>query len=261
MSGGDQILIGEIVALISRIDLGEVERVIAVVIIAGSVLNDWGDPYSGEAQCLDVVELVGKTLEVAAPCGVGVGVVCLLVIPAVNVVAGVAVIETGGNDEVDGILTHIDRSVIVRLIRILLTETSVSVPPLAGRTGELLADLAGQILSAVGQQEVDFRSVSKSIGVPCRAGLGRVFGHLNAGIGAFLVGRKRIPVIDVGNLFGVFHMDNDAVGAGLSRVDISSQRFDINISAGISDLFICRLCRDNSSRDDQGKAHQQRQNT
>ena len=40
-------------------------------------------------------------------------------------------------------------------------------------------------------------------------------------------------------------MDNDAVGAGLSRVDISSQRFDINISAGISDLFICRLCRDN----------------
>ena len=252
MSGGDQILIGEIVALVSGVDLREVERVIAMIVIAGRVLDNGRDPYRGEAQRLDVVELIGKTLEVAAPCGVGIGVVRLLVIPAVNIVAGIAVIETGGDDKVDGILTHINRSIIIRNIRILLAETSVSVPPLTGRAGELLADLTGELGCTVGQLEVDFGCILESIGVPCGAGLGRIPVHLDTGISAFLVGRKRIPVIDVGNLIGAVYMDDDAVGAGICN---------IGLNRNIGDLFICRLCRDNSSRNDQRKAQEQCQNT
>ena len=155
MGGGDQILIGEIVALITGIDLTEVERVIAVIIIAGSILYDRGDPYGGEAERLDVIELIGKSLEVAAPRGVGIGVVRLLVIPAVYVVARVAVIETGGDNKVDGVLTHIDAGVIIFLIGVLLIETAVSVPPLAGVARQLLADLSGETGSTVGQQEID----------------------------------------------------------------------------------------------------------
>ena len=47
-------------------------------------------------------------------------------------------------------------------------------------------------------------------------------------------------------------MDDDAVGAGICN---------IGIRRNIGDLLICRLCRDNSSGDDQRKAHQQCQNT
>ena len=253
MRRGDQILIGEVRALVAGVDLRKVEGMVAVVVITGGVLDDRSNPYRGEAQRLDVVELVGKTFEVAAPRGVGIGVVRLLIIPAVNVVAGIAVIETGGDDEVDGVLAHINAGVVICFIRILLAETAVSVPPLARGTGQLVRDLA--VLGgggAVGQQEVDLRSVTESIGVPSRTGLGHIALHRNTGIGCLFVGGQCVPVVDVGNLVGAFHMDDDAVRAGLG---------DLGIGSNIGDIFIGSLCGDNGNREDHRKAHQKRQNT
>ncbi len=94
-------------ALIAEVYFREVHGVVAVEVGAGSVLHYRGDPDGGEAESLDVVELVDEALEVAAPVGVTVGNLDVLVIPAAYVVGGVTVIETGGHGEVDGFIAEI----------------------------------------------------------------------------------------------------------------------------------------------------------
>ena len=97
----DKILICEIGGLVTHINSSKVECMVAVVVITGGICYNRGNPNCREAKCLDVIKLIGKTFEISAPCGVFVGVTCLGVIPAMNVVACVAVIETGCDDKVD----------------------------------------------------------------------------------------------------------------------------------------------------------------
>ena len=91
----NKVLIGEVRAFITEVYRAEVHSVVAVVVVTRGVCNNGSYPDCVKAERLDVVELVGKTFEVAAPCRVGIGVVSVAVVPAVNVVAGVAVIKTG----------------------------------------------------------------------------------------------------------------------------------------------------------------------
>ena len=104
---------------------------VAVVIVAGAVLNYRCDPNSGEAERLDVVKLVDKALEVASPSRVGIRVVSLCVIPAVYVVACVAVVESRCDNEVDGVLTHICAlpvSAVAAVIGVLCVPSAALVP-------------------------------------------------------------------------------------------------------------------------------------
>ena len=101
----NQVLIGSALTLIADVNSGHVHRMIAVVVIAAAVGNNRRNPDSGKAQCLEVVELVNQALEVAAPCRVGGRVVGGAVVPAVNVVAAVAVIKARGHNKINGILT------------------------------------------------------------------------------------------------------------------------------------------------------------
>ncbi len=76
---------------------------VAVVVEAGAVLHRRRHPDGGEAEILDVVELGDQTLEVATPLGIP----RLVAIPVVVVVAGIAIIEAGSQQEVDALGTKI----------------------------------------------------------------------------------------------------------------------------------------------------------
>ena len=156
----DQILIISAFALITGIDGAEIKGVIAVVVIARSVGYNRRDPDGGKAERLDVIELVDQTLEVASPSGVGVGVVRFFVVPAVDVVALVAVIETGGDDKVDRILTEIG-SVNIRTgsgCGFLVIPLVTLVPPFTGVAGKL-----GRLLAVYNKQHIDFCRVAESV--------------------------------------------------------------------------------------------------
>ncbi len=76
---------------------------VAVVVEAGAVLHRRRHPDGGEAEILDVVELGDQPLEVATPLGIP----RLVAIPVVVVVAGIAIIEAGSQQEVDALGTKI----------------------------------------------------------------------------------------------------------------------------------------------------------
>ena len=56
-------------------------------------------------------------------------------------------------------------------------------------------------------------------------------------------------------------MDDDAVGAGLSRVNVSGEINNLRLSRDVGDILVSRLRGDNRNGDDHRKAHQQCQNT
>ena len=93
------------VCLVAAVHFGEVACVVAVVVVAGSVLHDWGNPDSGEAEGFDVVETFDDTFEVATPSRVAH--VVLLRVPTLGVVRWVAVVETGGHEEIDTLVTEV----------------------------------------------------------------------------------------------------------------------------------------------------------
>ncbi|MNQ91255.1 hypothetical protein D3C85_1066270 [compost metagenome] len=92
--------------------LGEVQRPVAVVGVEGEVallaaadeavhlLHHGGDPDGVHAEALDVVELLGQPLEVAAMPGGDLVLAILLAAEAV-IVGGVAVVEAVGQQEID----------------------------------------------------------------------------------------------------------------------------------------------------------------
>ena len=86
------------------VDFREVHGMVAVVIEAGSILHNRSDPDGGKAECLDVVEFVDESLEVAAPFGV---IDVVDAIPAVDVVVGVTIIESRGHREIDGFIAEV----------------------------------------------------------------------------------------------------------------------------------------------------------
>ncbi|SCE42536.1 hypothetical protein GA0115253_1052010 [Streptomyces sp. Termitarium-T10T-6] len=104
----DEVLVGGSGRLEPRVDLVEVVAVVAVVVVVRAVEHDRGDPDRGEAEPLDVVELLHQALEVPPEHGVVVGRVAgLLVLAAAPVVRGVAVVEAGGEHEVDRVLAGV----------------------------------------------------------------------------------------------------------------------------------------------------------
>jgi hypothetical protein len=80
---------------------------VAVIVISRSILHDGVDPDSGEAECLDIVELVDEALEVTAPARVFGRLLAFLIVSAQHVVAGVTIVETSGEDEVDTLVTEV----------------------------------------------------------------------------------------------------------------------------------------------------------
>ena len=94
-----------VAALVAVVDTGEVARMIAVVIEARRVLDDWRYPHSRESQRLDVVQLVNQALEVAAPARVAA--VGGASVPALSVVARVTVIKTCGDHKIDALITKV----------------------------------------------------------------------------------------------------------------------------------------------------------
>ncbi|MNZ21187.1 hypothetical protein D3C78_382530 [compost metagenome] len=85
------------------IDPVEVVGVIAVIVEAGAVLHRRRHPDGGEAEILDVVELLDEPLEVATP----VGIPRLVAVAVMVVVAPVPIVEAGGQQEIDALATKI----------------------------------------------------------------------------------------------------------------------------------------------------------
>lgn len=94
-------------AFVAEIYGREIHGVVAVEVGAGAVLHDRSDPDGGEAEGLDVVEFVDQAFEVAAPVGVVVFNLYVLVVPAAYVVGRVTVVETGGHGKVDGLVAEV----------------------------------------------------------------------------------------------------------------------------------------------------------
>ena len=108
----NQVLIGISIRLQTEINIHQIDRMETVVVIAGSVLHHGIQPDSREAQCLDVVQLFDQSLEIAAPCGVGIGVACHTVVPAVNIITAVAVVETGNEQCIDRFVAEVGSSTV-----------------------------------------------------------------------------------------------------------------------------------------------------
>ena len=60
-------VLATIAALITAVNMLEIHGMITVVVITGCVLHYWCNPDGSETECLDIVELVDDTLEVASP--------------------------------------------------------------------------------------------------------------------------------------------------------------------------------------------------
>ena len=107
----DQVLIGGVRRFQPRVDARPVVGMIAVVVEARAVLHRRRDPDGGEAEIADVVEALDEAAEVATPVrvdGVAGGIEADAV-AAEEVVRRIAVVEAGGDDEVDRLLAEVDR--------------------------------------------------------------------------------------------------------------------------------------------------------
>ena len=89
---------------VAVVDFREVHGMIAVIVEAGTVLDDRRNPHGGKTESLDVVELVDEAFEVATPFRV---VHVKHSVPAVGVVCRVAVVEAGGNGKIDCLVAEI----------------------------------------------------------------------------------------------------------------------------------------------------------
>ena len=111
-----------VTALIAAVHLREVGSMVAMIVISRSILHDGVDPDSGEAQSLDVVKLVDESLEVTAPAWVFGGLLAFLIVPAQHVVAGITVVEAGGEDEVDTLVAEVCSAAYKAVCHHALTE-------------------------------------------------------------------------------------------------------------------------------------------
>ncbi len=96
-----------LMTLVAQVYLRHVHGMVAVVVVARRVLHHGGDPDGSEAKRLDVVELVDQSGKVATPARVARLDLFSLVVPTEHVVVGVAVVETGGDDEIDRLVAEV----------------------------------------------------------------------------------------------------------------------------------------------------------
>ena len=100
-------VLATIAALITAVYMLEIHGMITVVVVTGCVLHYWCNPDSCETQCLDVVELVDDTLEVASPARVFCFNLRCLVVPAEHIVFRISIVETGGDHEIDTFVSEV----------------------------------------------------------------------------------------------------------------------------------------------------------
>ena len=91
--------------LVAMIHFGKIHGVVTVIIISRSVLHHRRYPYCRESQCLDIIEFLYQSLEVAAPCRIAR--VLRLVIPTLGIVRRITVIESCGDNEIDLLVAKI----------------------------------------------------------------------------------------------------------------------------------------------------------
>ena len=103
----DERLEVHIPALIAVVHLREIHGVIAVIVVARSVLHHGGNPNGREAEGLDVVEFVDDAFEISTPAGIAGLDLFLLIVPTQHIVTRIAVVETGGHHEVDGLIAEV----------------------------------------------------------------------------------------------------------------------------------------------------------
>ena len=101
----DKRLERRVATLIAVINAREIARMVTVVIKSRSVLDNRCHPNRRESQSLDVIQFLDQTLEVAAPAGISA--VGSARIPALGVVARVAVIEARRDHKIDTLVAKI----------------------------------------------------------------------------------------------------------------------------------------------------------
>ena len=100
-------VLATIAALITAVNMLEIHSMITVVVVTGCVLHYWCNPDSSKTQCLDVVELVDDTLEVASPARVFCCNLLRLVVPAEHIVSCVTIVETRGHHKIDTFVSEV----------------------------------------------------------------------------------------------------------------------------------------------------------
>ena len=101
----NQVLKFHILTLIALIHFREVAGVIAVIVIARSILHHRSNPYSCKTECLDVVQFLNQALEVATPCRVAY--VVVLRVPTLGIVTWITIVETGGHHKINLLIAEI----------------------------------------------------------------------------------------------------------------------------------------------------------
>lgn len=103
---------GDVFGLVTRVDFGKIESMVAVIIVTGGVFHHRGDPDRSESQRFDVIEFFDESLEVSAPCRIGRG---ILAVPAIDVVGRIAVVKAGGDRKVDRFVAEIGSLAPIRV--------------------------------------------------------------------------------------------------------------------------------------------------
>ena len=104
-----QVLIACIRRFEARVDFCPVVSMITMVIQAGAVFHRRGDPNGGETKVADVIQALDQAFEVAAPVGVyrhALGIE-LDAVAAKKIIGRVTVVESRGDEEVNGFLAEI----------------------------------------------------------------------------------------------------------------------------------------------------------
>ncbi|MNC09530.1 hypothetical protein D3C75_571540 [compost metagenome] len=109
MCGVDQILIGSTSRFIPWIYFGEIDSMVAMIIITARILHYRCNPDGTEPEGFDVIELLNQPFKIPSPRRVGVWISRFGIIPGVYVVARIPIIKPGSNYEVNGVLPEIAR--------------------------------------------------------------------------------------------------------------------------------------------------------
>lgn len=120
VGGVDEVLIGGVRGFQPWIDPRPVVAVVAVIVEAGAVLDGGRDPDGAEPQVADVVQAPDQPLEIPAPMGIhGIaGGIEADAVSAEEIVGRIPIVESGGEQEIDGFLPEIRQPGAVGLCRL-----------------------------------------------------------------------------------------------------------------------------------------------
>ena len=105
MGSVNQVLELHILTLIAFVHFRKVMSMVSMIVIARSVLHDRSNPYSGKTECLDVVQFLNQSFEVATPSGVTN--IVVLRVPTLGVIIWITIVETSGHHKINLLVTEI----------------------------------------------------------------------------------------------------------------------------------------------------------